>query len=541
MRKDEQPEKRGLALRQDEQSSYRKGKSYFLGIGIDEYVHKHQFHTLYNAVFDVKTIGNILVRDFEFEKVRFLIDKDATRTEVFNTLFSYAQDLGDQDKLLVYFAGHGGKVISLNNSYPYWACHDSNRDDPSSLLENYQIRKLIDDCLAKHIFLISDSCYSGTFLEVTRSSETYPLINGELADEYEKKSSRWVLCSTDENQLASDGKKNLHSPFAQAIVQLLKTYKANYINVGFFIDQVKSIAFERNKDQVPLGGELMGEKHKRGQYVFRPHNNISTTPEITDTNKSISLSFLITPTIAEIRQKAKTASTHLERLRLLYQTQQLQKRYTNQMEITDLFNDLLHVIQKKENHLQLKEKKKCNHAYSPRLQSFIHLFTEQNLKAMENYLRKSCELMLHNMEIPAIENRWSLRDFCEKKSEDLQLLIENSQILERESIHIQTDSDYIYNKTYLLKDEIYRSLDNQNFSDPARFGNELNDLINEQIQHAKFQVDKWILFVEEPGESSKPDIAFQDYLEMIISRLQFLREIFEIVYIKTFEIDFSLT
>ncbi|HMQ87314.1 MAG TPA: caspase family protein [Flavilitoribacter sp.] len=261
---------RGPASRQKASEAIPKGKSYFLGIGIDKYKNPHQFATLSNAVFDVKEISDKLYEYFEFdEEPTLLINDAATRSQIYNTLFSYTGKLDNQDKLLIYFAGHGEIKKLKDTEYPYWAPFDADTGDPSTLLGNEAVKELLEKCPAKHIFLISDSCHSGTFLR-TRSVVDYPDLNEELTERYEAKGSRWVLCSADENQLATDGYAGLHTPFAKSLLEFFETHKSSRINVGFLIDWIVKSAFEINNAQLGQGGELQSIRHKRGQYVFWP-------------------------------------------------------------------------------------------------------------------------------------------------------------------------------------------------------------------------------------------------------------------------------
>ena len=86
-----------------------KGKNYLLVIGIDQYQY---FRPLNNAVRDAKAIQEILVERFQFEPAhtRMLLNEEATRGNILDTLHEYEEILSPEDNFMLYFAGHGTRI-----------------------------------------------------------------------------------------------------------------------------------------------------------------------------------------------------------------------------------------------------------------------------------------------------------------------------------------------------------------------------------------------------------------------------------------------
>ena len=95
---------------------------HMLGIGIDHYKDIN-FGPLDYAVSEVKSFGELLTEHYGFVKPQYLFDGEAEQDAIQEALESFApkgnNELGDDDALLIYFAGHG--KVSANGSNSYFA------------------------------------------------------------------------------------------------------------------------------------------------------------------------------------------------------------------------------------------------------------------------------------------------------------------------------------------------------------------------------------------------------------------------------------
>src|SRR5688572_14148623 len=234
-----------------------KGKNILFVIGIDKYLNP-VFKSLNNAVYDANRVISVLTERYNFElAAKPLLNELATRENILSELHVVANSANEEDSLVIYFAGHG--VIDLNKK-GYWVPHDA-RSHVADYIPNSTIKDIVETAKAKHVFLIIDSCFSGTFLTTTRST------NEELF--YDKLigfKSRWVLASGREEKV-SDGKPNEGSPFCTYLIKLLVGSANKYLSVIEVINYVTKIT-AANSAQLQIGSHIDNVGHEGGQLVF---------------------------------------------------------------------------------------------------------------------------------------------------------------------------------------------------------------------------------------------------------------------------------
>jgi len=107
----------------------------------------------------------LILRSLKYDKITSLKTKKATRQNVLKALKSAAKEMKKGDLLTIYYSGHGGQVPDMNGD-------ESDTEDETWCLYDGQ---LIDDELyyefsnfkdGVRIFMISDSCHSGTVAKV---------------------------------------------------------------------------------------------------------------------------------------------------------------------------------------------------------------------------------------------------------------------------------------------------------------------------------------------------------------------------------------
>lgn len=242
-----------------EEEKTPSGSSWFLGIGIDEYL---EFSSLNNAVRDVQSIAGLLQENYDLsqDKTIFLFNREATREKIIISLDWLVKRVQFNDKVLIYYSGHG--YLEKQTQKGFWIPYDAQQDNKAQYIRNSTIRDYMDDLPARHNLLISDSCFSGSLLVrgTTRSSDMF--------NELDSRPSRWVLCSGREQEEVADGVPGANSPFASAILEVLGRNDQAVINISKLADQVMEIT-RSNYHQLPEGGPLFGTGHKGGQYVFR--------------------------------------------------------------------------------------------------------------------------------------------------------------------------------------------------------------------------------------------------------------------------------
>jgi formylglycine-generating enzyme required for sulfatase activity len=236
------------------------GKSWFFGIGINEY---QTFPNLNNAVKDIQDIYQALIEEYDIQQdyALSLFNENATRRAIIHQLDNLVNEVGEQDKLIIYYSGHG----HLNeNGRGFWIPHDAEQGQTANYIRNSTIRDYMKDIKARHILLISDACFSGAlFLRgASRSGE------GEAMSQLERRASRWAISSGRHDEEVYDGVPGGNSPFTQSILEiLLKENQSPKMNVAKLADRVIELT-SAEYAQLPEGSPLFQVGHKGGQYMF---------------------------------------------------------------------------------------------------------------------------------------------------------------------------------------------------------------------------------------------------------------------------------
>ena len=225
-------------------------------IGTDVYADK-AIPRLDNAVKDAKAIASLLQDSLGYET---LLLENATKASVVAALNRVAIDAGTHDSVVVYYAGHGELIESINEGY--WQLADSDSQKPGTWMSNADISRLVSRIGASQVALISDSCYSGSLVD-----ERIRARGGEIDPLNLLTRKTVVVMSSGGNEPVFDQGKNGHSPFAYNLMSNLEKV-ANWQIGGNVFERVR-FAVARVLPQVPRYGAASAAGHQAGgDYLF---------------------------------------------------------------------------------------------------------------------------------------------------------------------------------------------------------------------------------------------------------------------------------
>ena len=140
-------------------------KSVAVVIGIDKYPRWQP--RLQWAVRDARRLAEALKKDWGFDKVYTLLDSQATREKILSFLkYDLPPKLGPQDRVFIFYSGHGATEKVGNIRYGYLVPFDADQKRPFlKSIKMRDLRDLVEALPAKHVFLALDACFSGTLLE----------------------------------------------------------------------------------------------------------------------------------------------------------------------------------------------------------------------------------------------------------------------------------------------------------------------------------------------------------------------------------------
>lgn len=236
------------------------GNNYILTIAIDKYKDNY-FKVLNNSKFDAKRFQTVLIEKYGFEDVQDpLFDNLASRANIIDALNNLGGVLTANDKLIIYFAGHG--LIHIKTKKGFWIPYDATHNSSHNYINNSTIIDSIEAIDAKHILVISDSCFAGTLLTQTRGFD----VNKHYT-KLEEKKSRWLLASGREEKV-SDGLPGKGSPFANSLISFLENNKSKCFSFSeLAVNVTKDTGSIAN--QQPIWGQIDVFRIEGGEMVFK--------------------------------------------------------------------------------------------------------------------------------------------------------------------------------------------------------------------------------------------------------------------------------
>ena len=245
----------------DKSQLRRRGKDYALLIGTDSY---QSMGDLKNPVNDVKTIAEELRTVYGFETDTLL---NPTMNEVYAKILKLNQrEFSDEDQLFIFIAGHGQFDPLVKQGY--LVCRDSDtKNDPghSTLISYAYLRGLINNIPCKHVCLMLDACFGGTFDPLVASrgeQQNNEVAKNEFILRKLKLKSRLYITSGGK-EYVPDGRPGQHSPFTR---QFLKSLRNEGGEDGILtMAEVKS--YTESLKPAPLYGQF-GDNEPGSDFLF---------------------------------------------------------------------------------------------------------------------------------------------------------------------------------------------------------------------------------------------------------------------------------
>jgi hypothetical protein len=248
------------------QSDQAQGHSYALVIGVDNY---QQFPRLDTPGNDAADVAKILGSEYGFDVQQLA---NATRDQILLALDRYRSSLGDDDSLLVYYAGHGYNDKEMKRAY--WLPVDAEKDTFSHWISATDITDRARASHARHILIVSDSCYSGDLtrggisLETAADHDVYVL-------RMDLRKSRHVLSSGGDEPVSDAGCPG-HSIFACVLLDSLSKPEWSRFTGQDLFNQIQ-VRVAGGSSQTPYYKFIPDSGHDDGDFIFTSKSAQGTT------------------------------------------------------------------------------------------------------------------------------------------------------------------------------------------------------------------------------------------------------------------------
>jgi len=228
--------------------------SKIIAIAIDEYSDP-TISNLKNCSKDINLLIATLSKYYQVYSIEiYSRPEQTTLSFLYTELYNEFINSLEADNILLLFAGHGEFNSTLKTNY--WMCSDSLKSNPTTWLNVEDLLKFFNTSPAKHIALISDSCFSGAIFELSRGGGISAL---------ESKISRQALTAGGIEKV-SDGNQN--SPFNIAIVKVLSENTKDYLSFNQLSEDT-ILEFTKYQKQTPAFGSLINSGDQGGTFFFK--------------------------------------------------------------------------------------------------------------------------------------------------------------------------------------------------------------------------------------------------------------------------------
>jgi len=248
------------------ETPYLSGKYRALVIGNNDYDDPEKlWPSLKTAVADAEAVADILKTDYGFAEIILL--KNATRRDIVKAFNRLAKAAQTNDSVLIYYAGHG--YLNEETKEGFWIPVDAEGRDDSTFVRNSTIKVKLGVIAdkARHVLLVSDSCFSGALLREGNRGVSLDQKNERYYQKVAKKKSVQILAAGGLEFVDDNYKGTGHSPFTYYLLQSLKDNNVRYFEATD-LSQETSRNVSVNTMQTPESGVLQGAGHAGGEFFF---------------------------------------------------------------------------------------------------------------------------------------------------------------------------------------------------------------------------------------------------------------------------------
>ncbi len=243
------------------------GRYHALIIANQSYQHIEDLLTPYA---DAHRARRVLEEQYGFD-VTLLLDAD--NISIMQAMNELNNRLGEQDNLLIFYAGHGSTIGAGDTETGYWLpVNATPPPDDTFWVANEFITRHLSRIPAKRVMVVADSCYAG----LLSSDPGYLIMGGaQFGEDYVRyklpNRSRLLLSSGGNHPVLDNDAGDGHSVFAQAFLDVLESADGILSAPQLFMlvrsrvaETTERIGFE----QVPEFKAIRGAGHEVGDFFF---------------------------------------------------------------------------------------------------------------------------------------------------------------------------------------------------------------------------------------------------------------------------------
>ena len=230
------------------------GKYYALIIGIDDYFDP-AILALDKPTKDAELLYNTIITRYTFDKEDVKLLRNATMSDIVESLDYFAKIVKPQDNFLIFYAGHG--VWNASAEIGFWLPSDAQKSSSLNWFRNSTLRDYLREINSKHTLLITDACFAGAIFKIRRAFSDAPLAINKLY----ALPSRKAMTSGTLTEVPDQ------SAFLKYLIERLENNTDKYLSSEQLFSSFR-IAVINNSNVIPQFGEIRDVGDQGGDFIF---------------------------------------------------------------------------------------------------------------------------------------------------------------------------------------------------------------------------------------------------------------------------------
>ena len=239
-------------------------------IGIDKYKYSDQLNY---AVKDAEAVKDMLITKFQFpeENIRYLVNEQATLSEIKLALDYISTSAGENDRIVVFYSGHGETVGAEGSEKGYIIPYEGiQKKAYATGLAMDEILTISQLSKSKHMLFLMDACYSGLMTEKMKGL-AQPKEQGYLSKVANEKA-RQIITAGGSNEQVIERDEWRHSAFTKNLLAGLDGWDADVNGDGYITaDELGSylaqtVTEDSDNLQTPRKGRF--KNSGSGEFIF---------------------------------------------------------------------------------------------------------------------------------------------------------------------------------------------------------------------------------------------------------------------------------
>jgi len=233
----------------------REAGYYALIIGVADYQNNEFLPDLDNPVIDAQKLYNVLTTVYSFPVENVIFLKNPNREAIIQAFDILEYKLGENDNLLIFYAGHG--TWSETTQRGYWLPADASIKNTANWIDNSTITGYISGSKTLHTLVIADACFSGGIFKTRAALPQAPPAIERL---YEL-SSRKAMTSGTLTEVPDK------SVFMYYLVKNLEENQDKYLPAEQLFHSFKPTVLD-NSSLIPQFGVIKNSGDEGGDFIF---------------------------------------------------------------------------------------------------------------------------------------------------------------------------------------------------------------------------------------------------------------------------------